>query len=275
MTLAMEDDYSSTARKVVALYYQMHCCWYSEGKPVVAGKVMAAFKDANKLNGLSSMDGCHHEIETSAATSAEIAKTWATDKLPSDGKLAPLALKMIDRTIEWIHTVHKHLDLEYTKLTQQHILKEDALILLSKELIIMFTRIQAVQMQLMEFVASRANKVDYMARCIWITCQVHRVMQEFVQGGLHRNAAIAAVFMCFLVKTMAGSAAAGGGGQLKTLTDMVATLKTSVAAAMTAAKDAARDDKEASACASMTNTKADAAKNAVDTFYSKNPTLKR
>jgi hypothetical protein len=122
------------------------------------------------------MDGRRHEIETSAATSAEIAKTWVTDKLPSEGKLAPLALKMIDRTVEWIHMVHKHLDLEYTKLTQQHILEKDVLILLSEELIIMFTRIQAVRMQRMEFVASRANKVDYMTRSIWITCQVHRVM---------------------------------------------------------------------------------------------------
>ena len=78
--------------------------------------------------------------------------------------------------------VHKHLDLEYTKLTQQHILEDNALILLSEELIIMFMRIQAVHMQRMEFVASRANKVDYMSRCIWITCQLHRVMQEFVQG---------------------------------------------------------------------------------------------
>jgi hypothetical protein len=39
----MEEDYSSTARKVVALYYQTHCYWYSEGKPVVTGKTMAAF----------------------------------------------------------------------------------------------------------------------------------------------------------------------------------------------------------------------------------------
>ncbi len=146
-TRAMEEDYSSTARKVVASYYQMHCWWYSEGKPVVAGKVMAAFKNAGKWNGLSGMDVRRHKIETSATTSAEIVKMWVTDKLPSDGKLAPLALKMIDRMVEWIHTVHKHLDLEYTKLTQQHILEEDALILLSEELIIMFTRIQAGQRQ--------------------------------------------------------------------------------------------------------------------------------
>ena len=44
----MEEDYSATARKVVASYYQTHCWWYVEGDPVVAGKVMATFKDADK-----------------------------------------------------------------------------------------------------------------------------------------------------------------------------------------------------------------------------------
>ena len=82
---------------------------------------------------------------------------WVSNKLPSDGRLAPLALKMINRIVEWIHTVNKHLDLEYTKLTQQHILEDDALILLSKELIIMFPRIQAVRMQRMEFCVSHTG----------------------------------------------------------------------------------------------------------------------
>ena len=66
-------------------------------------------------------------------------------ELPEDGKLAPLVLKMIERTVDWIHTVHKHLDLEFTKLMQQHISTDDALILLSKELIIMYTRIHTVR----------------------------------------------------------------------------------------------------------------------------------
>jgi hypothetical protein len=66
----------------------------------------------------------------SASTGTEIAKTWVGDKLPADGKLAPLALKMIDWTMEWIHTVDKHLDLKFAKLTQQFISNDDALILL-------------------------------------------------------------------------------------------------------------------------------------------------
>jgi hypothetical protein len=108
----MEDNYSPTARKVVPLYYQTHCAWYAERKQVVAGKVLTAFKDAVKWNCGSGMDGRRHEIETFAAMSAKIAKTWVGGKLPPDGKLASLALKMIDRSVERIHTVHKHLDLD-------------------------------------------------------------------------------------------------------------------------------------------------------------------
>ena len=271
----MEEDYSTTARKVVTSYYQAHCWWYAEGKPAVAGTTLAAFKNMDKWEGMSGMDRHWHEIENSAGISAEIGKTWVADKLPPNGKLAPLALKMIDKTVEWISKVHKHLDAELLKLNQQHITEEDALILLSKEVIIMFSRIQTECMQLMDFVASRANKVDYMTRCIWITLQVHRIMQEFVQGGCQSNSAIATAFMHILVKTSAGNAAGGGGGQLKTLTDKAEKLQMVVAMVATVSKDALKNSKEAFTRASMANTHANIAKNAVNTVYAKNPTLKR
>ncbi len=143
----------------------------------------------------SGLDGRRHEIEVLATMSADIAKIWVRDKLPPEGKLAPLALKMIEKTVEWIHTVHKHLDYECMRLTQQFIQDEDALILLSEEVIILHNRIHAVRRQRMEFVASKDNKADYMARCIWITCQVHRVMQEFVEGGLRNNPSISTAFI--------------------------------------------------------------------------------
>jgi hypothetical protein len=242
----------------------------------VAGTTLAMFKNTDKWEGMSGMDGHRREIETSAGISAEIGKTWVADKLPPNGKLAPLAIKMIDKTVEWISKVHKHLDAELLMLTQQHITAEDALILLSKEVIIMFSRIQTERMQRMEFVACRANKADYMTRCIWITLQVHRVMQEFVQGGFQYNSTIATAFMRFLVKTSAGNAAGGGGaGQLKTLTDKIEKLQTAAAMATTVSKDALKDSKEALTRASTVNTQADAAKNAVNSLYAKNPTLKR
>lgn len=274
-TRSMDEDYSATARKVVSSYHQTHCAWYTEGKVVVPGKVLAAFKDADNWNGIGGLDGRRHEIETSANLSAEIARVWVGDKLPGGGRLAPLALKMIDRSVEWIFTVHKHLDMELTKLTQQHIAQEEALILLSEEMIIMYTRIHAIRKSRMEFVASSSNKVDYMVRCIWVTCQVHRVMQEFIQGGLKYNSTIGTAFIRFLTKQTGSNVASGVGGQLKAHTDLLATMKGTVHSAAEAAKEATKTAKEALTRASTANTTADAAKNTLAGLFTKNTTLKR
>jgi hypothetical protein len=272
---SMEDNYSPTARKVVLSYYQTHCAWYAEGNPVTPGKILATFKDAKKWNGRSDMDGRHHKIKILAAMLAKIAKTWVRDKLPDNGKLAPLVLKMIKCFIEWIYTIHKHFNLEYLKLTQQLIQEEDALILLLEELIIMYNCIHTVRHQRMEFVASWANKVDYMVLCIWIMYQVHRVMQELIEDGLKYNTAISTTFVCFLTNQMGGNVSSGARRQIKTLTDMIAMLKGLVVAATTATKEASQTAKEANTRATMANTNANAAKNAVNSNYSKNSTLKR
>jgi len=92
-------------------------------------------------------------------------------------------------------------------------------------------------------------------------------MQEFVQGGLQSNSTIATALMRFLVKTLAGNAVGGGGGQLKTLTDKVEKLQMAVAMATTVSKDVLKDSKEALTWASTTNTHADNAKNTVNTVY--------
>jgi hypothetical protein len=124
----------------------------------------------------------------------------------------------------------------------------------------------------MEFVS---NKGAYMAWCIWITCQVHRVMQEFVEGGLKNNPAISTAFVRFLTRQTLANIAPGVGGQIKTLSDALATLKGSVSAATTAAKEATQAAKEANARAmTAANTKSDVAKNGLNALYSKNLTLK-
>jgi hypothetical protein len=220
------------------------------------------------------MDGCRHKIETSAVTLVEIAKTWIADKLPPNWKLAPLALKMIDCLVDWIHTVHKHLDLEFTKQTQQHIAEEEALTLLSEEVIIMYMKIFAVRWQRIEFVANQANKIEYMVQCVWITCQVHRVMLEFVQGGLKHNPAICSAFVQFLTKKTGGNVASGVGSQINTLSDTAATLKGLVSAATSAAKEVMQTAKEANTRTTTANTNADAAKNAVNSIYTKKNSLK-
>ena len=272
-TRGMEDDFSPSARKVVASYAQSHCAWYTDGKPVVAGKLLAAFKDADRWNGVGGMDGRRNEIETSAATSAEIARGYISDKLPKAGKLAPLALKMVDRTVEWVHTVHKHLDMELTRLTQLHISEEESLILLSEEVIIMYSRIHDVRKHMMEF-TGQINKVDYMVRCIWVTLQVHQVMQEFVQGGLKSHPAIGSAFIRFLTKQTGNNVALGIGVQLEKLTTAVDRIESLAKMADTAAKDAARVSKKANARAATANLTAKKASEGLKMLYTKNSTLK-
>ncbi len=274
LTRGMEDGFSPTARKVVTSYSQPHCSWYMDEKPVVVGKLLPAFKDADCWNGVGGMDGRRNKIETSAATSAEIAHWWISDKLPAGGKLAPLALKMVDRTVEWVHTVHKHLDMELLRLTQLHISKEESLILLLEGVIIMYARIHDVQKHMMEF-TTHINKVEYMVQCIWMTLQVHRVMQEFVQGGLKSHPAIGSAFIRFLTKQTGNNVALGVGVQLRKLTEFVSTIKNLAKMADLAAKDAAKVAKEANTCSSVANTSAKKAKDNLKTLYTKNLTLKR
>ena len=98
-TLTMDKSYSATAHKVVSFYYKTHCVWYTGGKKVILGKLLAAFKTSDGWKGVSGMDGRRQEIETSAATLAEIAHQWVANKLPSKGLLVPLALKMNDQPL--------------------------------------------------------------------------------------------------------------------------------------------------------------------------------
>ncbi len=72
-THSMDEDYSAAACKVVSSYHQTHCAWYTEGKIVVPGKVLAAFKDADNWNRIGGLDGHHHKIEMSANVSAQVA----------------------------------------------------------------------------------------------------------------------------------------------------------------------------------------------------------
>jgi hypothetical protein len=67
-TKAMEESgvMSVTDHKVVASYNCNHAFWFTDGKPVVAGKVIGAFASAEKCTGTGGMDGRRVEIETSS-----------------------------------------------------------------------------------------------------------------------------------------------------------------------------------------------------------------
>jgi ribosomal protein L12E/L44/L45/RPP1/RPP2 len=269
LTKAMEKsgNFPLTDRKVVASYNAHHSWWFSEGKTVVAGKTLQAFASKEKWQGTGGMDGRRDEIELSLVTSADSIRTAIEYKLPAGSQLGQLALRMLEHTLNWFTTVFKHLDSEFVRLTQVNISEEETLILLSEEVIIMFDRFYAIRRKRMDFTV-HGSHVEYMVRCIWLSMEVHMVMDEFTANGMKYNSTISAAFMRFLTKVTGGNAAAGVAGivaslesKLKNLDNTLKEVKKEVVAA-------------ASRATSATNAAEDA-KKSITKLYQANTTLKK
>ncbi len=172
LTKAMEKSgsYPATDRKVVASYNAHHSYWFLEHKMVVAGKTLAAFALKDKWQGVGGMDGWRAEIELSLESSANGVRTAIEDKLPKESQLGQLALHMLKHTLNWFSVVFKHLDSEFTCLTQVHISEEETLILLSEEVIIMFDCFHTIRCKRMDFMVN-GLRVDYMVRSFGSACK--------------------------------------------------------------------------------------------------------
>ncbi len=268
-TKAMEESgtLSVTDRKVVVSYNLQYLFWHAESKQVVVGKVYATFASAKKWSGTGGMDSRRVEIELSAETAADAVRTMIGDRLPVGSQLAQLAKMMLEHTQRWLLTVHKHLDAELVKLTQMNILEEEALILLSEEVIIMFDRFYAIWRKRMDFVV-KGNRVEYMVRCIWILLQVHMAMDDFVKDGLKYNLAISLAFIHFLTKQTGGNVSAGVGSQIQWLKEEIKKLGTVASDAKTAAAGAS------ARCTMATNT-ADKVVKSFEKVFQANPSLKK
>jgi hypothetical protein len=258
---------SITNQKVVASYNLNNSWWFSKGKPSMAGKVIRAFATAEKWQGMGGMIGHCEEIENSFKAAGDCVRQAICDKLPKGDKLALLAICMLEHTQGWFQKVHKHLDSELTKLSQMGISLEDSLILLSEEVIIMFERFYSIRHKRMDFMV-KGSRVEYMVRCIWLTLQVHVIMDEFVCNGLKYNSAISAVFMRFLMRQIESNVGVGLGRQLTTMEERLKSAENT-------AKEAIKEAKEASKLAALAGTSADSVKTGLTKLYANNSTLKK
>jgi hypothetical protein len=163
--------------------------------------------------------------------------------------------------------VNKHLDAELTKLTQMHILAEEALILLSEEIIIMFDQFYAIRRKRIKFTV-KGTRVEYMVQCIWLTLQVHMAMDYFTRDGMKYNPAISAAFVQFLTKQTGGNVSTGVGGQMQVVNDKIKTIKA-------LAKEAKKESSNAVARTTMASSTADDVKKKLNSLQANNPTLKK
>jgi hypothetical protein len=269
LTKAMEKSgaHPITDRKVVASYNAQYCWWFSEFDSTVAGQTISAFSSKDKWQGVGGMHGRRKQIELSLESASDGVRTALDDKLPDGGELRQLGLRMLEHTVNWFSTVFKHLDSEYTRLTQVNLSEKDALILMSEEIIIMFDRFYSIRRKRMEFSLS-GSKVDYMVRCIWISLQVHMAMDEFTQHGMEYNSALGAAFTRFLTKVTGSNAAAGVSGSISSLETKLKGLESSL-------KEVKKEAAAATTRATSANNAAEEAKGKLAKLFQNNTTLKK
>ena len=174
---------------------------------------------------------------------------------------------MVDRTYNWYVVLHRHLDAELIHLSQMKLDAEALLVLLSEEVIIMFTLVNNVRKRGLEFLMT-VDPMYYMVRCIWLTIEIHGVMEEMIKHGLSSNGAINAAFVRFLTKQVAVTAVSAAGKPDSKAESWKQKLTDEMGKATIASNDAKSSAKEAL-------TVANKVKEDVKTLFSKNKDLKR
>lgn len=203
--------FSDTARKLVRSVHEPVSALYTNGKEAIAGSVVAAFKTSGTWTGVGGRDGQRHKIEEKVNTAKMSAIASINARLPIGSTLRALALFLVDRAVLWYTDLHRHLDNDLQRLTQMGLDKEAVLVLLSEEIIILYTLVHNVRKKGQEFTVS-CDPMDFMVQCVWITLECHGAMDDEIKNGISSSGAINSAFVRFLTNQLAGMAKAGGGG---------------------------------------------------------------
>jgi hypothetical protein len=201
--------YTAAARKVIRSFHEIVSSLYTDGKEALPGQKIAAFKSTGEWTGEEGRDGRRQRIEEKLLTARVAVIAAIESKLPDGSKLRSLAVSMVDRTYNWYVVLHRHLDAELVRLTQMKLDSESLLVLLSEEVIIMFSLVHNIRKKGLEF-SLVCDPLEYMVRCIWLTIEIHGVMEEMIKHGISANSAINAAFVRFLTKQVAVTAGASG-----------------------------------------------------------------
>jgi hypothetical protein len=256
--------YAPAARKTVRSFHEIVSALYTDGKEAIAGQKIAAFKSKAEWIGEDGRDGRRQRIEEKILTARIAAVSAIESRLPVGSKLRSLAINMVDRTYNWYVVLHRHLDAELIRLLQMNLDVEALLVLLSEEVIIMFTLIHNIRKKGLEFLMTVAP-LDYMVRCIWLTIEIHGAMEDMIKHGLSSNGAINAAFVRFLTKQVAVTAAGKADSKVESWKQK---LTDEMGKAVVVSNEAKASAKEAL-------TVANKAKEDVKSLFSKNKDLKR
>ena len=200
--------YGATPRKMVRAVNEHVSSLYTDGKEAIAGNKIAAFTSSHEWSGEDAREGRRVRVEDKIASAIISARASIEAKLPATSVLRELALAMLSKTEAWFVVLHRHLDTELQRLGQIQLDKDALLVLLSEEVIILFNLVHNVRKKGLEF-SLTCDFTDFMARWIWLTLEIHGVMDNMIRDGISSNGVISSAFIRFLTKQIALTAASG------------------------------------------------------------------
>mmetsp|Transcript_24640 Transcript_24640/g.52533 ORF Transcript_24640/g.52533 Transcript_24640/m.52533 type:complete len:178 (-) Transcript_24640:1189-1722(-) len=129
-----------------------------------------------------------------------------------------MAEAMVTSTNNCFSVTHSHFDDELRTLSQHGLSVDEALVLLSKEVTVMFDRFFDSAMHSLPF-TSASNMVDHTARVIWVLLKSHVTIAEFMANGSKHHPAISAAFIRFLTRQTGSSSMTSKFDALKQLVE--------------------------------------------------------
>jgi hypothetical protein len=262
-----QKGYLDPARKTVRGVNEAVSALYTGGKEAIAGSVIASFKTAGVWAGERGRDGQRHKIEEKINTARMAAVASINGRLPIGSKLQQLALLLVEQSVSWYVELHRHLDNDLQRLTQMGLEKEAVLVLLSEEIIILFTLVHNVRKKGQEFSTSTDPKT-FMVQWIWLTLECHSAMESEIKNGISSSGAINSAFVRFLTNQLAVMSKSGGGGNDSKWDSWRLKWEGKINDAVTVAGQAKSDAKNV-------QIESGATKKAIETLFTKNSTLKR
>lgn len=188
------------------------------GKPVSEGNRFPFLKNRIAWEGKPSIAGGRKSLLKAVKGALGNCRQYIEDFIPA-GKFKDLMVLMANRSSEWWIALVAYIEDELITLNQFGTSDEDKVyMLVCDELQIMLRKMFEPHMKMLSFSGKVDHKV-YLAKAIWVTMQVHMIMDEFEELGFGSHVLISSLFTRFLAEQTGNSSAAG---LLKKLADLKA-----------------------------------------------------
>jgi hypothetical protein len=258
-------------RKYIASFKARYPEGYADCKKVEAGTKASGFASVKVWKGVGESPGRCQRMAEAISNAKACLETYAADGLPEGSTLLKVAEASVTATERWLTAVNTHFLNEIETLTDLGIKADEALILCTDQMKIMYDHFYKDRMHAKGTYSADCDNVALMAKAIWVSLKTHSAMADYMEHGLKNHASLASAFVRCLTRKMGG--AGGGGSEAKDSKDLAKEAKEAVRAAKEAkeeAKEAREAAKEAGRSARSAESQASKAQDKVDKVVSKN-----